>query len=42
MADNYLEYRRETYELRKEEWLRKKRHLPPTPRRLEKPDDEAL
>ena len=42
MADNYLEYRRESYERRKEEWLRKKRHLPTKPQRLEKPDDEAL
>ena len=42
MADNYLEYRRESYERRKEEWLRKKRHLPPKSSRLEKPDDESL
>ncbi|MBO4849496.1 MAG: dehydrogenase [Prevotella sp.] len=42
MADNYLEYRREAYERRKEEWLRKQGHLPRKPRRLEKPDDEAL
>lgn len=42
MADNYLEKHREEYEIRKQQWLRKKRHLPvakPTPR---KPDDEAL
>ena len=28
MADNYLERRREQYEARKAEWLKKKRHLP--------------
>lgn len=28
MADNYLERHREEYEKRKQEWLRKKRHLP--------------
>lgn len=44
MADNYLEKHREDYEKRKQEWLRKKKHLskkqtvaPPA-----KPDDEAL
>lgn len=28
MADNYLENKREDYERRKEEWMRKKKHLP--------------
>jgi hypothetical protein len=42
MADNYLERRRESYEERKEAWLRKKRGLPPSSKRLERPEDEAL
>jgi len=42
MADNYLEYHRQEYEKKKEAWLRKKRHLPQTNRKLERPDDEAL
>ncbi len=40
MADNYLEYRREDYERKKAEWLKKKRHRPLGT--LEKPEDEAL
>lgn len=28
MADNFLERRQFEYEKRKEEWLRKKKHLP--------------
>ena len=42
MADNYLEKHREDYKARKAEWLRRKNHLPPKTRKLEKPDDEAL
>ena len=42
MADNYLERRRESYEERKEDWLKKKRGLPLKAKRLERPDDEAL
>ena len=43
MADNFLERHREDYELRKEQWLRKKRHLPKAPQRnILRPDDEAL
>jgi hypothetical protein len=33
MADNYLERRREQYEARKAEWLKKKRHMPVKPRK---------
>ena len=40
MADNYPEYRREDYERKKAEWLKKKRHRPLGA--LEKPEDEAL
>lgn len=32
MADNYLERHQLEYEKRKEEWLRKKKHLPKTRR----------
>lgn len=42
MADGYLEKHREEYEVRKAAYLRKKQHLPKMPRRLERPDDEAL
>jgi hypothetical protein len=43
MADNFLEKHYEEYQARKEAYLRRKRHLPKTaPRRLERPDDEAL
>jgi len=28
MADNFLERHREEYEKKKEEWLRKQKHLP--------------
>ncbi|MBR5654504.1 MAG: dehydrogenase [Prevotella sp.] len=42
MADNYLERRRESYEERKEAWLRKRRGLPLTGKRPERPEDEAL
>lgn len=43
MADNYLERRREEYELRKQAYLRKKKHLPKIKRHpLQKPEDDAL
>ena len=42
MADGFLEKHHEEYEVRKEAWLRKKKHVPKIKRRLERPDDEAL
>ncbi|MDD6853500.1 MULTISPECIES: dehydrogenase [Prevotella] len=44
MADNYLERQRADYELRKQAWLKKKRHAPHASRHpsIRKPDDEAL
>lgn len=42
MADGYLEKHQQDYEVRKEAYLRKKRHLPKTGKRLQRPDDEAL
>lgn len=42
MADGYLEKHQQDYEARKEAYLRKKRHLPKTGKRLQRPDDEAL
>lgn len=44
MADNFLEYHREEYELRKARWLAKKKHMKVPSRKLtiDKPDDEAL
>lgn len=43
MADNYLERHREDYELRKEAWLRKKKHLPKLQKRhIQRPEDESL
>ncbi|UPS45741.1 dehydrogenase [Prevotella sp. E15-22] len=42
MADGYLEKHQADYEARKEAWLRKKRHLPQTKPRPQRPDDEAL
>jgi hypothetical protein len=42
MADNFLERHHEEYEKRKASWLRKKKHLPPLGRTVEKPEDEAL
>lgn len=42
MADGYLEKHQQDYEARKEAFLRKKKHLPLTSRRLERPEDEAL
>lgn len=42
MADGFLEKHQETYESRKEAWLRKKKHLPKKTKKIERPDDEAL
>ena len=42
MADGFLEKHHDEYETRKAEWLRRKRHLPKTNKRLERPDDESL
>ncbi len=42
MADGYLEKHQQEYEARKQAYLRKKKHLPVTRKRLERPDDEAL
>ncbi len=40
MADNYLEKRREQYEARKAEWLKKKK-LPPSMRKTKTPSEKA-
>ncbi len=42
MADNFLEYKRQEYEERKEEWLRKKRRLYKAKGQILPPEDEAL
>ncbi|MCR5679172.1 MAG: dehydrogenase [Prevotella sp.] len=42
MADGYLEKHQQDYEARREDYLRRKRHLPRVPRRPQRPDDEAL
>lgn len=42
MADGFLEKHQEDYEARKAAYLRKKNHLPPVKRKLERPEDEAL
>jgi len=42
MADGYLERHQQDYEKRKEDYLRRKRHLPVIKRKIERPDDEAL
>lgn len=42
MADGFLEKHYEDYEARKAAWLRKKKHLPKTARKIERPADEAL
>lgn len=42
MADGYLEKHQQDYEVRKAEFLRKKKHLPKIGRQLQRPDDEAL
>ncbi len=43
MADNFLERHREEYELKKTDFLRKKKHLPPIKHRMpQRPENEAL
>lgn len=44
MADNFLEYHREEYEIKKARWLAKQKHkkLPKRPLAVSRPDDEAL
>lgn len=43
MADNFLEWYREEYELKKAAYLRKKKHLPKIKHHLpERPEDDAL
>ena len=42
MADGFLEKHHDEYEKRKAVWLRRKRPLPKTNKRLERPDDESL
>ena len=43
MADNFLERQRQSYEERKQQWLKNKKHLTKVKRpRPEKPEDEAL
>ncbi|WP_081778412.1 dehydrogenase [Xylanibacter brevis] len=42
MADGYLEKHQQDYEIRKENYLRKKKHLPKLVKRPTRPDDEAL
>lgn len=44
MADNFLEYHREEYELRKARWFAKQKHIRKPARQLtiQKPEDEAL
>lgn len=43
MADNFLERHRETYELRKVAWLRKKKPRKFRPvTKIQRPEDESL
>ena len=42
MADNFLEKHFEEYEIRKTNYLRKKKHLPKVSRQPQRPDDESL
>ena len=43
MADNFLERQRQSYEERKQQWLKNKKHLTKIKRpRPKKPEDEAL
>ena len=42
MADNFLERHQLEYEEKKENWLRKKKHLPKLTRKPEPPEDETL
>lgn len=39
MADGFLEKHHEEYEARKEAWLRKKKHLPKTVKKIERTED---
>ena len=39
MAYGFLEKHHEEYEARKEAWLRKKKHLPKTVKKIERPED---
>ena len=39
MADGYLEKHHEEYEARKAAWLQKKKHLPKTVKKIERPED---
>ena len=39
MADGFLEKHHEEYEARKEAWLRKKKHLPKTVKKIERLED---
>ena len=39
MADGFLEKHHEEYEARKEAWLRKKKHLPKTVKKIERPEE---
>lgn len=45
MADNFLEKQRAEYEIKKEQWLKNKRHVLNKTfqsRNIEKPEDETL
>jgi len=42
MADGYLEKHQQDYELRKAAYERRKRHLQPLRKQLQRPEDEAL
>ena len=42
MADGYLEQHQRDYESRREDYLRRRRGLPPLKRTPQRPDDEAL
>lgn len=42
MADGYIEKHQRDYEARRDAYLRRKQHLPPIPRKLQRPDDEDL
>jgi len=43
MADNFLERQRQSYEERKQQWLKNRKHLAKLRREIPKrPEDEAL
>lgn len=42
MADNFLEKHFEEYEIRKANYLRRKKHLPKVSIKPQRPEDEAL